>query len=188
MQAQMKRHIYRPGDQVEILRPRWIKRVGYPLHWKDLIDNLQELPGYTQAVQALGFDPQGHVPFYLCQAIAKVHVERNNFGGNERTIHYCPLHDGGDRLNILLDPWLMPKHGYVGRVVEVYSKRMAYTGTRFPSRSGKDADTPNGPGDYWEESGGLDNRKGHLILRTGYGEIEACDVRLVNAAPREPRP
>lgn len=183
----MKRHVYRPGDQVEIVNPRWIKRVGYAMHWQDLIDQVEQVPGYVQAVQALGLEPSGHVPFYLRQAIAKVHVERNNFGGNERTIHYYPLDDGSTGLAALIGSGTVPEHGYVGRVALVEGKRIANTGTRYPSSSGKDQDTPNGPGEYWYEPGGLHNRKSHLILRTTYGEIEACDVRLVKAAPQEPQ-
>lgn len=168
----MTRHVYRPGDQVQIVNPRWIKRVGYALHWRDVIDKVDEVPGYAAAVKALGLDPVDSVPFYLRMAIAKAHVELNGFGGNERTVHYYTL--GG------VD---VPVHGFVGRVALVDGKRVAYTGTRYPASSGKDADTPNGPGEYWEESGGLDNRKSHLILRTSYGEIEACDVKLVKKVP-----
>lgn len=176
----MKKHIYRVGDQVEIVNPRWIKRVGYKLHWKDVIDQVTGWDEWHAVLKALGCDER-NAPFYLQQAVAKLHVEKNRFGGNERVIVYHKLVD--DALSFILDE-VMPAHGYVGCVALVEAKRVAYTGTRRPSRCWKEPDTPNGPGEYCEESGGLDNSKAHVILRTTYGEIEACDVKLVKEGSR----
>lgn len=159
----MKKHIYRPGDQVEIVNLRWIKRVGYALHWADLMEEVEADPRTADMIKAIGWTGRD-MPRYFMQAVAKLHVEMRGFGGNERSIHYYP------------------SHGYVGCVSLVEGKRVAYTGTRFPATWGKYQDTPNGPGEYWDEPGGLNDSKAHIILKTCYGEIEACDVKLVKAA------
>jgi len=164
-----KPHIYRPGDQVRVVVPRWIKRVGYPLRWDDLIDT-PEIEALAQKMTGMDTPPR-----YFLQAVAKLEVERRKFGGNERSIIYYPLSDGS-REALLAYPYY-PKHGHVDRVVLVEGKRVAHTGTRFPERGGVYY-TQDGPDD-WHEPGGLENRKTHIILRTTYGEIEACDVRLV---------
>ena len=151
----------RVGDRVRIKNPRWIKRVGYPLHWHDLRADVEADPRVAEFLKALGYDSQ-YIPTYFIQAVAKLHVEVRGFGGKERTIHYCSM--GGDP--IFED---YPSHGYVGCYTTVTGKRVAYTGTRFgPSGSGEDY-----------ENGGLEDRKAHVILRTHLGEIEACDVEVV---------
>lgn len=159
-----KPHIYRPGDHVQIVNPRWVKRVGYPLRWDDLIDT-PEIEALAQKMTGMGKPPR-----YFLQAVAKLEVERRGFGGNERAILYRPVRTAAN----LLDFDTVPAHGWVGRVALVEGKRVAYTGTRIPQRSGRDYD-----GEYWEDPGGLENRKAHVILRTSYGDIEACDVKLV---------
>ena len=152
----------RVGDRVRIKNPRWIKRVGYPLHWHDLRADVEADPRVAEFLKTLGYTSQ-YIPTYFIQAVAKLHVEVRGFGGKERAIHYHPL-DGDD--SIFND---YPEHGYVGVVVIVTGKRVAYTGTRFgPSGSGEDY-----------ESAGLEDRKAHVILRTHLGEIEACDVEVV---------
>lgn len=172
-------HVYRPGDMVEIVKPRWIKRVGYKLHWRDLLGDLQVIDSTHQMLKLIGWT--GKVPDYFEQAVAKLYVERQGFGGNERSIHYYPLADGknelqGSILELLLSD-VYPSHGYVGRIVMVDRKRVAHTGIRVPPRCGVDHNN-----EYWEDTGGLENRKTHIILKTVLGEIEACDVKLVKAA------
>lgn len=168
------KHVYRPGDQVEVLKPLWVKRVGYPLHWQDLIEQVAAAPETTAVLDALGWRGRD-CPFYFAQAVAKMRVEAAGFGGNERAILYCELDPPPiDNPDLWIDSLLlnnMPHHGYVGRVVEVYGKRTAYTGTRYPAC---------GSGEDWEP-GGLEDRQAHVILRTTYGEIEACNVKLVKA-------
>ena len=164
----MKPHIYRPGDQVQIVNPRWIKRVGYALRWDDLID--------TPEIEKLAWEMTGmhSPPRYFLQAVAKLEVERRNFGGDERSIHYLPLRTNPEGIFTYRS---VPPHGYVGHVALVEGKRVAHTGTRFPETGGTYY-TQDGPDD-WYEPGGLENRKTHIILRTTFGEIEACDVKLV---------
>lgn len=159
-------HVYRPGDQVQIVNPRWINRVGYALRWDDLID--------TPEVEKLAQEMTGmdKPPRYFMQAVAKLEVERRGFGGNERAILYLPVCAPGEKsIGWRLD---VPAHGWVGHVAIVEGKRIVHTGTRSPETAGTDYD-----GEYWNEPGGLENRKTHIILRTTFGEIEACDVKLI---------
>lgn len=164
-----KPHVYRPGDQVEIVNPRWIKRVGYALRWDDLIDT-PEIEELAQKMTGMNQPPR-----YFMQAVAKLEVERRRFGGNERTIHYLPMRTNDN----ILDWDVVPAHGYVGRIAIVEGKRVTYTGTRVPPLAASRYD-PDDDG----EPGYLDNRKTHIILRTTFGDIEACDVKLAKAAPR----
>lgn len=162
---------YKIGDEIVIVNPRWIKRVGYPLHWHDLRADVEADPRVTEFLRQLGYNNQ-YIPPYFVQAVAKLQVEARGFGGNERSIHYWPL-GSTDGLDAFFDT--IPSHGYVGHRLVVTGKRVAYTGKRIPQRSGTTY-TADGP-DYWHDPGGLENRKAHVILKTGVGEIEACDVR-----------
>ena len=172
----MKTHIYRAGDQVEVLAPLWVKRVGYPLHWEDFVADVEASPATTEALRVLGWT-RARMPYYFMQAVAKMRVEKANFGGNGRVIVYHKLDEPNHSDAATFDQMLSfnyPHHGYVGRVVEVHGKRTAYTGTRYPA---------GGSGEDWEP-GGLADRQAHVILRTTFGEIEACNVRLVKASKK----
>lgn len=168
-----KRHVYRPGDKVRILRPLFVRRVGYPLVWYEIEDEqLYADPRIVQALRAFGLArrvPFGgtvavcdEIPRHLQIAFAKEYVAQNRFGGNARTIHYHAPGTGYD----------MPLNWTCGPA-EVVRKRVAKTGTRFPGRiyrSGSDYDE-----DY--EPGGLENCRTHILLDLGCGyEIEACNV------------
>lgn len=169
----MKKHIYRPGDQVEVLRPLWVKRVGYKLHWHDLVAEVEAAQTTSEILRLLDWR-RSFVPPYLLQALAKLKVEQQGFGGNERVIVYQTLDEtSANTLDRLLSD-NVPHHGYVGYVAEVYGKRTAYTGVRYPAC---------GSGEDWEP-GGLEDRQAHVILRTSYGEIEACNVKLVKASKK----
>lgn len=170
-----KVQVWRPGDKLRVVNPKWVKRVGYPLVWYDLMDEvkadlkvgqawgvltgtvLQHAAGYLEAMR-LG--PTEGVPHYFLVAAAKALVEQRGFGGNERQIIY----DDSD-------------HG-AGFVLQVLSKRVVKTGTRVPAISGV-ADTYDGP-EYWEEPGGLADMKTHILLLTGCGEIEAANVERID--------
>lgn len=152
--------IIRPGDKVRVLRDRFIERIGYSLVWWMFEDEVESDPRTADALRALGW--QGNIPRSFVIAVAKMRVEERGFGGNERKIFY---HETG---------------GYgrwPGCVLEVYSKRIAKTGTRFPPSGGIGSD-----GEYWDYPGGLENCRTHIILNTDAGEIEACDVELVTRA------
>lgn len=180
----MKKDVIRIGDTIRVLKPLWVKRVGYPLVWTDLIDEVQQDPRTRQALEVLGIyeplqqrdgnrltflsiDPNEEHPHEFVRAVARLRVEQRRFGGNVRSIHYVPLAPEGSWLDMLLTH--APHHGYVGREFEVLGKRIAKTGTRFAA-SGSDED--------WEP-GGLENCRTHILLKTWAGEIEACNVEKV---------
>lgn len=179
------KHIWRPGDQCRILRPLWVKRVGYPLVWHELMDEVKADPRVGQAWATLhaepaalaravsflrsGFtsDPTEGVPRYFLQAAAKALVEARGFGGNERSLHYFTEEEAREL-------WL----GHEGDTFTVAGKRIVKTGTRFASASGV-THTSDGPDD-WDEPGGLADMKTHILLTTSGGKIEAVNVELVD--------
>lgn len=171
-----KPHIYRKGDEVVIVEPKWVKRVGYPIVWTDLIAELRAEERTMAAWLALGFGSihPDDLPIDFIRGIARQHVERRRHGGNERTIHYWPLsQDKNESLLLLSDAEVFPAHGYVGRRTTVLSKRVVKTGTRVPG---------GGYGEDWTD-GYLNDEKTHILLRTYLGEIEAVHVRPAGSTP-----
>lgn len=167
-----KKHVYRVGDRVRVLRPRWIKRIGYALVWTDLIDEVNKDPRSRAAMEILGVPPRKYVldpeseyelPHEFARAIAMHRVAQRGFGGDQRQIMYLdgPFGWQGER----------------GAVLEVYRKSIRKTGTRFPATGGVTYGW-DGPDD-WYEPGGLTDEKTHIILHTAFGDIEACDVEPV---------
>lgn len=180
----MKKDVIRIGDTIRVLKPLWVKRVGYPLVWTDLIDEVQQDPRTRQALEVLGIyqplqrregdrlvfqspNPNEEHPREFVRAVARLRVEQRRFGGNVRSIHYMPLAPEDARLDMLCTH--QPHHGYVGRKFEVTGKRVAKTGIRFAA---------GGSGEDWEP-GGLENCRTHILLKTWAGEIEACNVEKV---------
>lgn len=179
----MKKQVVHIGDTVRIVRSRLIKRVGYPLVWYEVLDLVEKDPNTQAAYDTLvgcssttkedgsvGLFPiiaQG-VPDFFAKAAAKVYVEQHGFGGKERSIHYWPQAPKGDLWSADKAPDLT---GFVGKVT---AKRLAKTGKRFPGSRGVHHD-----GEYWDEPGGLEDGKTHILLTVDGYEIEACDVELV---------
>lgn len=179
-----KRHIWRPGDKCRVVKPLWVKRVGYPLVWYDLMDEVETDWKVGQAWDVLHGDKprQLHptpdqvlfnlrggrkaatdgVPRYFLQAAAKALVEQRSFGGNERKMIYDEDHHGCQ---------CQP-----GAVLTVRSKRIVKTGTRFSATAGGS----NGYYDWDGEPGGLADMQTHILLMTDCGEIEAANVELVD--------
>lgn len=156
--------VYRPDDSVIIVNSRFIERIGYPTIWTDRYAEFLQHPKLVEAMALLGVvtyaDSRAAKEF--AAGAAKAANRMAGFGGPERSIHY----------------WRGPQPDYTGQTTAILSKRVAYTGTYYPSSGGKHWT------DYgWEyeyEPGGLDNRVAHVILETSLGTIEACDVRPVD--------
>jgi len=153
---------FRVGDTVRIVRPRFIKRVGYPLTFVDLREEFADHPQFTEAMRLLGFTDGAHeVPFRvkreIVDGLARGAVRARGWGGKERRIHY------EDQPRDLTD-----------YLTTVLAKRVRMTGDYYPPSGGQDM-----TGEDWYEPGGLTNQRSHVILTTGYGDIEACDVELV---------
>ncbi len=161
--ATRRKVVYREGDTVRIINSRFIKRVGYPIVWTDLIDEFQTHPKIHEAAALLGVV----VTRDFVVGAAKAAVRARGFGGRERSIHYHRTVPDGE-IYTSTDG----RPDYTGRTALVYSKFTRMTGTYFA------------PGGYEDDydPGGLDNQKTHVILRTNLGDIEVCDVELVRAA------
>lgn len=182
----MKKQVIRVGDTVRIVNSLAVRRVGYPLVWYDLLEEVEADPRTRAAYETLtGHDSviekrehfpilkvkEGSMPSYFLQACAKLRVEQRNFGGKERTLHYFPwtpegqIWSGGAAPNM------------TGFVFSVSSKRVVKTGTRRPEIAGTTR-SYDGPED-WVEPGGLDDMKTHVLLTLEGWEIEECNVELV---------
>lgn len=160
-----KPHVYRPGDKVRIVNPKFVRRVGYPLVWYEideaLLDNDEQS---ARIANAMGWPEPSKLPRFALQVVAKLYVLERRFGGNERTIHYWP--DTGAPPNVF-DTLAWGRYYAAGTEHKIISRRLAKTGRRFPAY-GRDDD--------WEP-GGLDDCKTHVLLRlSGEVEIEACNV------------
>lgn len=192
----MKRRAYRKGDTVRILVPKFVERVGYPLIWYDLLDEVQNDINCWKAWQQLsgcliparfsqpkaeeavlptlsqGFKIRDlELPHYFAKACAMARVEQRGFGGNVRQLIYRPPAPEGE----LWSPDKSPQ--VAGRTATVYRRRVVKTGKRVPASGGVHHD-----GEYWEEPGGLEDMQTHVLLDTRFGEIEACNVELVKEA------
>lgn len=163
------KHIYREGDRVRIINPRFVKRVGYPLVWTDLVEEFEDNPNFEQALKLLGIIGPEHKVINsdsrwvreFIRGCAMTAVRARGFGGNERKIFYR-------------DDDLGLSFGAFGDTVSVISKRIVKTGAYYPPSGGTDY-----YGECTYEPGGLDNCKTHILLSTIYGEIESIDVELV---------
>lgn len=169
----MAKHVYREGDRIRILRGgRCIQRVGYAITPETVKDEVAASSGFKDALVALGHDPHRHGRAYrrLLSAACFGEVERRGFGGRERSIHYKEVVPDND----LFAFGLAETRDYTGRETRVDGKYIARTGKYYPPCSWTSCD---GEHDY--EPGGLDDAKTHVILRTPYGDFEACDVELI---------
>lgn len=178
-------HVFKAGDIVRILDgSKSIRRVGYPLHYKELIN------GWIETLQALG---NSHYEFmsgqlgikpgtnlkYLAEAFAKTEVEQRAHGGNARTIHYKTIREAeADILRIrsltTLECWLFTEN-HTGRVARVNSTCVRRTGMRVPGYSTHDYES----GHYEWQDGYLDNVESHVILCTSLGQFENIHVEWV---------
>lgn len=176
----MTKIVYRPGDIVRVVNSRFIERVGYPLVFTGLRAEFENHPRLAEAMVLLGVAPEGciELPWRAkrdaVEGLAKAAVRMRGWGGKERRIHYR-----GTRAHAADDFDLDitgtgTQTDCTGLETEVYAKKVRMTGDYYPPWSGQ---TYEGEHDF--EPGGLSNAKAHVILSTGLGDIEACDVELV---------
>lgn len=198
----MKKHVYRIGDKIRILRPRVVERVGYP---KEVFDYLPDesnrevliaerlLRGISleEAVRQVDLELDirsrwgkrsskiGTVHPKVAWAAAYLRAKEDGFGGRERSIHFGKLYwwKGARYSSIVSDdntPVLDPASFSPFETV-VRSKRIVKTGMYYPPSS--DYDSYSGEYDYY--SGGLENQKTHVIIRTHEGEFHTDDIEPV---------
>lgn len=175
----MKKHVYRVGDVVRVVEPRFVERVGYPLVWPMLMPEFEAkldqardmmsalITGSIPENAGFAFDKRrtseaDATDRDFLRGVCMAAVRMRGFGGGARSIHY---HDAG-----------MFEHSR-GTTTTVHRKRAVKTGTRFAGRSSYSYE-----GEYDHENGGLSDERTHVLLYTDWGEIEACDVELVRAA------
>lgn len=193
----MKKQVIRIGDTVRVIHSKAIRRVGYPLVWYDLMDEVEADPRTRLAYEMLTTEggrssevaekadlksflfnvKEDSLPRYFLQACAKLMVERRAFGGNTRSLHYYPLMERG-----LLQLSGEAAPDMTGQVHEVQGKRVVKTGIRVAPASGVTYGY-DGP-DYWDEPGGLDDEKTHVLLMLSGWEFEQCSVELVKRRPK----
>lgn len=189
------------GDYVEVICPEFVSRVGYPLSFDDACtaveaehgEQLKEFLNVTGLHKTLPqkfWGTAGWPPTNwrvrgayddMIRGMARLHLLREGFGGNHRSIHVVRRPDR------------------MGRRYVVVSKRVVKTGLYdAPWSSG-----PDHNGEYECYSGGLIDPKTHVLVELGYksnaGElypaelthsrsrpfesgmwIERCNVRLYN--------
>lgn len=160
-----RKHVYRVGDKVRVVEPKFIDRVGYPVRWDSLVPDFRQHPKMIEAMQLLGMIPvdqytvSGRVALDFAQGCAKAQNRLNGFGGRTRSLHY----------------WHGDFSQWAGMTATINGKRTAKTGQYYAPSGGRFM-TDYGY-EYEYENGGLRDEKTHVLLRLDIGyEIEACDV------------
>ena len=158
-------NVIRIGDTIKILdHTKFIIRVGYPLIWTDFYSDLFDDEKTKELAKSVGIAVKNPAYSSFVKALAMSKVEEENFGGNERKIIY---EDSPSFWNELY---------YKNRVFQVTGKKIAKTGTRFPSCDGYDAYN----GEYWYEPGGLLNEKTHILVQIDHGRwIESIHLEKI---------
>lgn len=159
----MKKIVYHVGDFVRVVNPRFVVRVGYPLVWTALIEEVEKSPHFEETRKAFGISNHHFATRDLVRGICMALVRTRNWGGKERRLHYAD--------------WEIPETHWKGLEQEILGKRIVKTGDYYPPSGGTDY-----WGDYEHEPGGLANERTHVLLLLGCGEIEACNVELVRRA------
>lgn len=182
----MKKEIFRAGDYIEIIEPKFVKRVGYPIHPSDFYETLKRDPNVLAALKLIGISPEYeeeashgifkmrtslNVPQELVKAIAFIKTRQQGFGGNIRSIHYIE-----EDLSAMKDSFFM-----------VHAKKVVKTGIRVPPCIGGynmfDCE-------HEYEPGYLEGEKTHVILNILHNRsvdngsvnfksywIETCNVK-----------
>lgn len=187
-----KKHVYRVGDKIRILEYKPVIRVGYPMSLHDyapmipdyrvdaalkllydldtpieklLEDHIKhELDGKPKEVfdkwilKQKEWDDNPKLRYEAAFMLAK----NDNFGGNERSIHYETS-------------LTTPYYDKYPTITKVLSKRVVKTGFRVPPSSSYDSYY----GEYEYVSGGLENQQTHVLLRTPLGEFNSIHVEPV---------
>lgn len=173
-----KPYVIRPGDTVRVVNSKFVRRVGYPLVWFDLVDEVESDPRTWQAWNVLrgrlapstelALVVREKLPADFIKAIARQRVAERGFGGRERTLHYCKEPEPSHRVGCMWTADQPPDAA--GMESYVYGARRVKTGTYYPP--GGDHE------DYWP--GGLADMRVHTLIELFWGWIEVCNVELVS--------
>lgn len=209
MTAPSQRKVIRVGDRVKIIDSKFIKRVGYPLIWTDIVDEVAKDPRTLKAwalltkPQAPSSEPLDKItlPGALeaittptLPVLSLVHAEPNippDFLKAVAKQRVREMNFGGSERQLIYLKTRVDKTGlfwssdnecadYTGQIFEVHAKKVVKTGTYRPARGGR--------GSFWDEHdeydpAGLDDCKTHVLLQTHGGWIEDVSVELYKRAP-----
>jgi len=190
----MKKHVYRVGDRIRILKPRVVARVGYP---KTVEDYLPE-PSYEMSIaecllRGLSLETAisaskktflqtdyDEINPKIAWLAAYLRAKDGGFGGTERSIHFKELTywHGGQYMELYDPDFTLTKcdpKAFKPFEEIVISKRVVKTGTYYG---------PSGGFDYYSmeydyEGGGLSDIKTHVIIQTHSGEFHTDDIEPV---------
>lgn len=130
--------VFRIGDRVRIVKPVFVWRVGYKLHWSDLADKLHGDPVVALAMETLGLDTRSfQATQEFIRGVARSQVVSRGFGGPERRLHTFEAPE------------------FLDTYATVAGKRVAVTGVYDPNYAW--CETHDEPG--------LDKRRTHVLLR-----------------------
>jgi len=151
----------RVGEKVRILVPKEFDRCGYPLTMFDVAEKFRdEIRVKMETVrQALGMNAEldvwtnrSHFDMHLEKALCSLILNREGFGGKERSVYERDLND---------HDW-EPK--LTNREAVVLGRKRVQTGTRVPGSGGYSYD-----GDYDYDPPYLENMKVHCVYTLDIG-------------------
>lgn len=155
----MKKDVFKIDDDIEIMNPLFVKRVGYALHPLDLYESIASDQKVLEAMKLMGIHPEQRVevdwmrwawlfkpivPSELVQTIAFIKTRQLGFGGNVRSLHY----ETKDLSKLK------------GSIFRVRDKKFVKTGERVAPFTSYSYD---GEPEY--EPGYLTNEKTHILLQ-----------------------
>lgn len=161
--------LFKIDDVVVVTRPEFVQRVGYPLSFEaacEIVERTKqaeikkflEETGLYEVGDSLKSEVVGCWPpsgkkcwqaySRLIKAMASFLLEKESFGGKERSIH--TFRD--DR--------------YLGLIASVVNKRVVKTGLYYPPYSWR-----NHEGEWDGHPGGLSNMKTHVLLELNVGVV-----------------
>lgn len=156
--------IIRVGDQIEIINPEYVDRVGYPLCKKDIVAGItqdQKNRLYKAANEIFGLEIEdfnnsifvkSNKEYKLLYALAEMILLQKKFGGSERSIH------------------TKIEESYMGQIFTVLERKVVKTGTYVPGGGGYCSYT----GEYDYDSAYLENEKTHVLYGVSDGGLGKC--------------
>ena len=192
-----KKHVYRRGDKVRILRPRVVVRVGYPKQTADyypekitrdlvIAEKILEGMSLEDAVKHTTTNGLFKVEYRVTEKLkwtsAFLRAKNDGFGGKERSIHYGTLRNWPNGVWSMNGPFCDPEK-FIPFVDKVYAKRVVKTGRYFPPHSYYDSYS----GEYDYDPGGLEEMKTHVIITTSYGDFHTDDIEPVKEPNEQAR-
>ena len=193
-----RKPVIRTGDRVRIVTSRFIKRVGYPVIWTDIVRDVADDPRTLAAYHFLDtkastldlndFPVKTNVKFpdddnlymsdplyrQFARVVAMKRVGQMGFGGNDRSLHYYKTVERVPGLGLVNIDTDEERLDMTDHIVTVIGKRVVKTGKRFAPWHGASYD-----GEYDWEPGGLENEQTHVLLDTPHGLISRDDVEVL---------